>query len=98
VEASRWAALEPGQRVGFAPLCPCFVAELLAPTDDLAMVRGKLAEYVANGARLGWLTNPLDARVEIFRPGCERELLEQPVALSGENVLPGFRLDLTEIL
>ena len=56
-----------------------------------------MREYIENGARLGWLIDPQTRRVEIYRPGCDLEVLEQPEALSGEEVLPGFRLPLTRI-
>ncbi|HAN73625.1 MAG TPA: hypothetical protein DCQ63_04550, partial [Planktothrix sp. UBA8402] len=50
-----------------------------------------------NGAKLGWLIDPKNQRVEIYRPDQEVEILENPTTLSGENILPGFILDLTSI-
>ena len=50
------------------------------------------------GARLGWLLDPKSRRVEIYRPGQEVEILDNPASLSGEDVLPVFVLDLTGIL
>src|SRR5581483_11810140 len=58
VAISRWRALSQAQRRGFAPLCPDFVIELLSPSDDLDETRAKLAEYIENGAKLGWLIDP----------------------------------------
>ena len=57
-----------------------------------------MAEYLAQGRRLGWLIDPLTGKVEIYRPGREVETLERPATLSGEDVLPGFVLDLKGIL
>ena len=57
-----------------------------------------MREYIDQGARLGWLIDPLTGQVEIYRPGREVEVLDRPATLSGEDVLPGFVLDLTVIL
>jgi Uma2 family endonuclease len=98
VERSRWEALGAEQRARFAPLCPDFVAEIVSPTDDPSLARAKLVEHVENGARLGWLLDPAEGRVEVYRPGREAERLVRPASLNGEAVLPGFVLDLSEIL
>ena len=56
-----------------------------------------MREYIENGARLGWLINRQQQQVEIYRPNREVEILPSPQTLSGEDVLPGFVLDLAEI-
>lgn len=93
----RWAALTSEQQKGFAPLCPDFVVELRSETDSLKDLRAKLQEYMDNGARLGWLTDPQNRRVEIYRADQTIEGLENPSTLSGESVLPGFMLILKRI-
>lgn len=98
VAQARWDALTLAQRQGFAPLCPDFVAELRSPTDPRKEVRAKLREYLAQGARLGWLIDPVRREVEIHRPGQPVETLKDPQTLSGEAVLPGFTLHLKGIL
>jgi Uma2 family endonuclease len=60
-------------------------------------VQAKMAEYLANGARLGWLLYPPERRVYVYRPGAPVEQLDHPEALAGDPVLPGFTLDLREI-
>jgi Uma2 family endonuclease len=97
VRRERWEALTPEQRQGFVPLCPDFVVELRSASDSLSKLQEKMQEYMANGARLGWLIDPQNQRVEIYRPGREVEVLEQPMELSGEEVLPGFVLNLRRI-
>lgn len=97
VTKDRWLALTPAQRRHFAPLCPDFVAELRSPSDDLAPLQAKMREYVANGARLGWLIDTGMQRVEIYHPEQPVEVCEQPETLSGEKVLPGFVLRLERI-
>ena len=57
-----------------------------------------MQEYRENGVRLGWLINPQNQQVEIYRQERDVEVLVSPVTLSGEDVLPGFVLDLTQIL
>ncbi|MFB2836691.1 Uma2 family endonuclease [Floridanema evergladense] len=98
VKIDRWNTLTPEQREKFIPLCPDFVVELRSPSDSLTELREKMQEYIENGARLGWLIDRKNQRVEIYRPNQEVEILENPVTLSGENVLPGFVLNLNPIM
>ena len=98
ITQARWDALTPEQREKYLSFCPDFVAELRSPSDRLHKLREKLAEYIANGARLGWLIDPETGTVEIYRPGRAVEVLARPATLSGEEVLPGFVLDLSGIL
>jgi Uma2 family endonuclease len=97
VERRRWDALSQQQQDGYVPLCPDFVVELRSPTDALEELQMKMQEYMDNGARLGWLINPQDRQVEIYRQGQQVEVLQTPLTLSGEDVLPDFRLNLQRI-
>lgn len=97
VALSRLESLMAEQRERFIPLCPDFVAELRSPTDELETLQRKMEEYVENGARLGWLVNPLQRRVHVYRSGERSQTLESPEKQSGEPVLSGFVLDLGEI-
>uniref|UniRef100_A0A832H3M8 Uma2 family endonuclease n=1 Tax=Oscillatoriales cyanobacterium SpSt-402 TaxID=2282168 RepID=A0A832H3M8_9CYAN len=92
VELSRWQALTPEQRRKFPPIAPDFVIELRSPTDDLALLRSKMQEYMDAGVRLGWMFNPQDQQVEIYRQGQPKEVRQLPTQLAGEDVLPGFVL------
>ncbi|MCA1990903.1 MAG: Uma2 family endonuclease [Coleofasciculus sp. S288] len=94
VSQERWDALTPEQQETFPPLCPDFVIELRSKSDNMEPLRKKMREYLENGLRLGWLIDAKNKRVEIYRPNQEVEVLESPVSLSGEEVLPGFVLDL----
>jgi Uma2 family endonuclease len=98
VERSRWEALTEVQREKFPPLAPDFVIELRSQSDSLKKLQQKMREYQDNGVRLGWLINPQDKQVEIYRLEQEVEVLAAPQTLSGEDVLPGFTLDLRSIL
>ncbi|BAY37698.1 hypothetical protein NIES2111_20380 [Nostoc sp. NIES-2111] len=97
VEMARWNALTPQQRKKFLPLCPDFVVELVSETDDVEDTQAKMVEYLANGLQLGWLINPKDKVVIIYRPNQAPEILQSPTSLSGEDVLPGFILNLQPI-
>jgi Uma2 family endonuclease len=97
VRRERLAELTPEQKQKFLPLCPDFVIELRSPTDSLAIIQAKMQEYGENGARLGWLIDPEERKVHVYRPGETPHLLENPVEVSGEPVLPGFTLDLRRI-
>ena len=98
VRRDRWDALTPEQTEKFAPICPDFVVELRSTTDSLEKLRTKMKVYVKNGARLGWLLDRKNRKVEISRQGSDVEILDSPATQSGEDVLPGFVLDLSDIL
>jgi Uma2 family endonuclease len=98
VRLERWEALTLEQRQKFPPLAPDFVVELRSATDELKPLQDKMQEYIDNGVRLGWLIDPHNQRVEIYRPEQDVEVLHSPISLSGEDVLPGFVLDLSQIL
>ncbi|TAF05575.1 MAG: Uma2 family endonuclease [Oscillatoriales cyanobacterium] len=97
VKLETWNALTPEQQKKFPPICPDFVVELLSPSDSLKETQDKMKEYRDNGARLGWLINRKSRQVEIYRPNQEVEVLESPATVSGEDVLPGFVLNLDSI-
>ncbi|MEB3178963.1 MAG: Uma2 family endonuclease [Nostocaceae cyanobacterium] len=97
VEKSRWDALTKEQKEKFLPLCPDFVIEIMSPSDNLKKVQDKMDEYRSNGCRLGWLINRKRQEVEIYRPGQDVEVLKVPQTLFGENVLPGFVLNMQRI-
>jgi Uma2 family endonuclease len=93
VELSRWQALTPEQRQKFPPIAPDFVIELRSRTDSLPMLQEKMQEYIDSGVKLGWLFNPQDQEVEIYRQGQANEVRSLPTQLSGEAVLPEFSLE-----
>lgn len=97
VKLERWQTLTPKEQEGFAPLCPDFVVELRSKSDNMEPLREKMREYIANGASLGWLIDRKNQKVEIYRQNQDVEILNNPRTLSGEEVLPGFILDLTDV-
>jgi Uma2 family endonuclease len=93
----RWNALTQDEQEKFAPLCPDFVVELRSPTDSLKTLQRKMEEYIANGAQLGWLIDPLERRVYIYRPQTGVVELDNPQTVSGDPALRGLALNLEEI-
>ena len=102
VKLARWQALSKEEKKRFPPLCPDFVVELRSETDSLEKLRTKMREYQNNGVLLGWLIDPQTPLVEIYRYGKDVEVLnfdvDNPPILSGEDILPGFILNLQIIL
>ncbi|MEN9519152.1 MAG: hypothetical protein RLZZ381_1740 [Cyanobacteriota bacterium] len=102
VKLERWQALTKEEQKRFPPICPDFVIELRSESDTLAKLRLKMQEYQNNGASLGWLIDPQTPSVEIYRSQQDVEVLnfsfDNPPQLLGEEILPGFILDLTIVL
>ena len=101
IKLDRWNQLTQAQQDGFPPLAPDFIIELVSPSDlknqRYEDLQAKMREYLDNGAELGWLIEPAAKIVEIYRSGKKVEILSNPQTLSGENILPGFILDLSVI-
>ncbi|WP_042341784.1 Uma2 family endonuclease [Calothrix sp. PCC 7507] len=94
IKLARWEALTAEEREKFPPITPDFVIELRSKSDRLQPLQDKMQEYLENGLRLGWLINPQDQQVEIYRPSQPVEVVKIPAILSGEEILPGFELQL----
>jgi Uma2 family endonuclease len=93
IKKERWEALTPEQKRKFPPIAPDFVIELRSVTDSLETLRQKMQEYMNAGVKMGWLINPQQQQVEIYRLGKDVELRNLPTEL-GEEMLPGFSLSL----
>ena len=95
IQRERWEALTVEQRRIFPPIAPDFVIELRSATDALEPLQSKMEEYIAAGVKLGWLINPQQQQVEIYRPTTAAEIRNLPTELSGESLLSGFVLSLS---
>ena len=93
----RVEALTLAERQKFARLVPDFVIELRSPSDSISDLQEKMAEYIASGVRLGWLIDPLEQKVYVYRAGGAVEILDNPENVSGEDVLRGFELNVRRI-
>jgi Uma2 family endonuclease len=94
VSLERWESLTSEQQEEFPPICPDFIIELRSRTDPLEPLQKKMQEYLNSGLQLGWLVNPQQQQVEIYRPNQPIEIVKLPARLSGESLLPGFELQL----
>ncbi|MCV3214719.1 Uma2 family endonuclease [Plectonema radiosum NIES-515] len=94
IKLERWNALTSEQREKFPPITPDFVLELMSPSDSLSETQAKMQEYMNAGVKLAWLIDRKTRSVEIYRQGQPKEVLDSPTSLSGEDILPGFVLDL----
>lgn len=95
-DLARWQqAKQQGKR--YPVFTPEFMIELRSPDDRMRDLREKMTEYIENGCRLGWLIDPFDRRVEIYRQGRPVEVLESPTEVRGEGPVEGFVLDLKPI-
>jgi Uma2 family endonuclease len=97
IRLERWDALTEAQKASFAPICPDFVIELRSASDTLTGLQAKLEEYIANGARLGWLIDRNNRTVHIYRPHQEPEIVDHPETVSGDPELPGLMLRMAKI-
>ncbi|WP_445626868.1 Uma2 family endonuclease [Nostoc sp. DSM 114167] len=97
IRKERWDTLTPEEQEKFPPIAPDFVLELMSPSDSLKETQEKMQEYIDNGVKLGWLINSKLRQVEIYSLGQPVEILEHPKELLGEDILPGFTLNLAII-
>lgn len=97
IRKERWEVLSEDEQEEFAPICPDFVVELLSRTDRLETIKDKMQEYIDNGAQLGWLIDPRERDVYVYRPGEEVVCLSDPETISGGPLLPNFVLDVRRL-
>lgn len=94
----RWDALSEQEQNKFAQICPDFVIELMSDSDEKYSLPKKMEKYLQNGVRLGWAIDPFEQQTIIYRPDAAPEIKAFSEILTGENVLPGFTLQLSELL
>ena len=97
ITKTRLAELTTEDKRGFGHICPDFVIELRSQSDSLRVLQAKMDEYMENGARLGWLIDPQNRRVYVYRPNSEIEILGNPESVSADPELKGFTLNLEEV-
>ncbi|GAB4544202.1 MAG: Uma2 family endonuclease [Pleurocapsa sp.] len=98
IKKERWNSLTEQQKKQFIPLCPDFLIELRSNSDSLSDLQKKMQEYLVNGLALGWLIDPQNKQVEVYKQNYQIETISNPVSLSGEDVLSGFTLNVRDIL
>ena len=98
ITQERYDALRDGDYRSAIPGAPDFVVEVRSRTDRVADGLAKMREWMDGGSRLGWYIDPYEQRVHVFRVGQEVEILGDPETLSGEDVLPGFVLEVRRLV
>ena len=94
VRRDRWDSLTTEEREKFPPLAPDVVIELMSPSDSVATAQTKMEEYCDSGVGLGWLIHRRARQIHIYQPKQPKRILQQPLQVSGDPVLPGFVLEL----
>ena len=97
ITQERYDALRGGDYRSTIPGAPDFVVEVRSRTDRVATGLAKMEEWMDGGSRLGWYIDPYQRRVHVFRAGREVEVLDDPETLTGEDVLPGFVLEVRRL-
>ncbi len=77
--------------------CPDFVVEVRSATDDLAPQQRKMEMWISQGARLGWLVDPLEETVWIYRPEQEPERLERPESVIAVEIADDLTIDFNRL-
>jgi Uma2 family endonuclease len=96
VSRERLGTLPKGALKGFPRICPDFVIELRSESDPIHELKNKMADWIANGAQLGWLIDPMERQVLVFRPNQAPELVEAS-QIAGEGPVAGYVLDLARV-
>jgi Uma2 family endonuclease len=84
------------RRTSFYTVRPDFVIELLSPSDNLKKAQAKMKSWLANGVQLGWLIDPFQKKVFVYRSGTAMSTFAGR-SLKGDGPVEGFVLDLTRI-
>ncbi len=103
VRAAAWVswqrlnAVSPEHRKGYWPVSPEFVIEVRSESDKLPGLQSKMTQWIANGAEVAWLIDPIDKAVTIYRPGDQPEHLVHPTSVQGTGPIAGFELVMARI-
>ena len=98
ITQERYDAIWEGEYASVIPGAPDFVVEVRSRTDRLADGLAKMREWMDGGTKLGWYIDPYARRVYIYRAGREVEVLDNAETLSGEDLLPGFILEVRRLV
>lgn len=92
----RLRSLPKGALRGFPQVCPNFVIELRSESDALQELKNKMNDWIANGAQLGWLIDPYEQQVTVYRPDQSSEMVSGDL-IAGDGPVHGFVLDLARV-
>ena len=97
VSLTKVKSLSEEEKSRFPRLCPDFVIELRSPSDKLAHLQTKMTQWIANGVEVGWLIDPKEKAVTIYRPGDQPEHFVHPTSVQGTGPIAGFELVMSRI-
>jgi Uma2 family endonuclease len=97
ISHERLEKIDPEELDRFPHACPDFIVELKSKHDSLKELKLKMIEWIENGCRLGWLIDPDEQRVYVYRPKAHEQIISFREQLSGDPELPGFVLDVREL-
>ena len=97
IHKDRWVKLTTDDKKKFAHICPDFVLEIRSESDSVLELKTKMKEYMDNGCRLAWLIDPKNKETHVYRTTGSNEIISFDKELSGEEVMPGFSIDLSKI-
>lgn len=83
---------------GFAVGAPDLAVEVLSPDDRPKNLDRKAERWVNAGVKLVWVINPRSRTATIYRPGVDPVTISADDDLNGEDVVPGFRCRLGDVL
>ncbi|SOD92075.1 Uma2 family endonuclease [Spirosoma fluviale] len=98
ISNERWNALSENDQGKFARICPDFVIELMSDLDEKYTLPAKMEKYLQNGLQLGWVVDPFNQQVTIYRPDREPQIKTFSDELTGDNVLRGFSIRLIDLM
>ena len=92
VKKTRWDALNAQDQDRFSHICPEFIVELRSPSDNLGELQNKMEQWVSNGVEIGWLVDPIERTVYVYRPGDSPDVHHEPTSVQGSGIMSGFEL------
>ncbi len=95
VSNERLGAAEPD--APYLTVAPDLLAEVVSPSERAAQTDRTIQEYIDAGVRLVWVVYPEARRVLVYRADGSTQLVPFGGELDGEDVIPGFRLPLSEL-
>jgi Uma2 family endonuclease len=97
VSWQRVNSVGPAEAKGFPSICPEFVIEVRSHSDRLPELRAKMKQWIANGAEVAWLIDPIDKAVTVYRSGAAPEEHVNPSSVQGIGPIAGFELVLARV-
>ena len=86
-----------GIPIGFWRVPPDLAVEVLSPSNRASEIREKVLEYLTAGTRLVWVVDPRTRSVAAYRSKDEVRVLTEGDMLDGADVLPDFRVVISDL-